>query len=202
MEEERARREGERDVEDERWAKAMRDPADMQTREEDTLERMDASRHEAVKRMDVELPQRSSSVSRQNRNNTIRCSLWTHNPLSHWEKFGSKTRPYPSREAPATLATSWVQEIRGNRTRQATTRKMLREAPAGLGQNKRETAWRVCRSLRLVANIWRFVVGHPKGHLDHLVSSVVKDGGKTVVSRMLRARISEEKIKKQSKFYL
>ena len=146
MEEERARREGERDVEEERWAKAMRDPADMQTREEDTLERMDATRHEAVKRMGVELPQRSSSVSRQNRNNTIRCSLWTHNPLSHWEKFGSKTRPYPlhpSREAPATLATSWVQEIRGNGTRQDTTRKMLREHQQVLAKT-RERLHGVC----------------------------------------------------------
>ena len=40
--------------------------------------------------------------------------------------------------------------------------------------------------------MWRSVVGHPTGHLDELVSSVVKDGSETVVSRMLRARIAED----------
>ena len=36
MEEKRAMREGERDIEEERAAEAVRDPADMQTREEET----------------------------------------------------------------------------------------------------------------------------------------------------------------------
>ena len=172
MEEERARREGERDIEEERAVEAVRDPADMQTRGRRNMR--ENGRHSTRSREAHEALNCHRKVQvclDRTEYNTIRCSLCTHNPLFTLGnvRFQNQTLQV----TPVTGSTRHVSAFlgTGNLSKWNSTGDDSEDAERGTSRfwSKRERLRGLCAvPFGWFVNMWRSVFGH----LDELVSSV------------------------------